>query len=154
MPLKNYTTTVSAIKTIGEIQEKLVEHGASSIMVNYNLNKEPESLSFQIKASHGMLSFRLPANITKVEKIMIGRRAKPLNSYQYGYNDTIDKIHKQAMNTAWRTIKDWVESQLAMVETEMVSLEEIFLPYYLLNNGQTLFENMADSHFLLQEGKQ
>lgn len=35
MPLKNYTTTIKASKTIGEIQEILALRGARQIMIDY-----------------------------------------------------------------------------------------------------------------------
>lgn len=53
-PLKNYTTEISAMKSVGEIQGKLVAHGASSVLVNYGPDREPVSLSFVIRTSGGI----------------------------------------------------------------------------------------------------
>jgi hypothetical protein len=41
---------------------------------------------------------------------------------------------------AWRIIKDWVEAQMAILESQMVQMEEIFLPYMVNRQGQTFFE--------------
>lgn len=41
---------------------------------------------------------------------------------------------------AWRIVKDWVEAQMAILESEMVQMEEIFLPYMVSASGQTFFE--------------
>ena len=38
---------------------------------------------------------------------------------------------QQAIRTSWRTLKDWVEAQMALLETGMVTMDEIFLPYML-----------------------
>jgi hypothetical protein len=38
---------------------------------------------------------------------------------------------------------------MALLETEMVSLEEIFLPYLVDRTGKTLFERMERQGFLL-----
>lgn len=147
MPLKNYTTGVSSIKSIGQIQGNLVAHGASAIMINYGVDKEPESLSFIIPTLQGEISFRLPANIVSVQKVLQEQRVRKV----------VEK--DQASRVAWRIIKDWVDAQIAIVETEMVTLEQAFLSYMLVQGGrQTLYESMVESHFLLspkalQEGK-
>ncbi len=36
MPIANYSTTVPAMKSVGEIQGILVAHGAKSIIIDYN----------------------------------------------------------------------------------------------------------------------
>ena len=61
--------------------------------------------------------------------------------------------HQQAVRIAWRIVKDWVRAQMAILETEMVKMEQIFLPYMITNNNQTLYESMVDRGFYLTEGK-
>jgi hypothetical protein len=61
MPLKNYTTEVPAQKSIGEIEKKLLAHGATSMLINYSLGR-PESVSFIVPTRDGSFPFRLPAN--------------------------------------------------------------------------------------------
>ena len=58
------------------------------------------------------------------------------------------------MRVAWRILKDWVEAQLALIETGMVSVEQVFLPYCQSGNGETLFEAIRKKKFagLLMEG--
>ena len=36
----------------------------------------------------------------------------------------------------WRILKDWVEAQMALLETGMVTMDESFLPY-MVSGGQT-----------------
>jgi hypothetical protein len=48
--------------------------------------------------------------------------------------------YAQAERVAWRIIKDWVETQMAILESQMVQMEEIFLPYMVNRQGQTFFE--------------
>ncbi|KKK48060.1 hypothetical protein LCGC14_3148970, partial [marine sediment metagenome] len=76
MPIKNYTTTISAMKSIGEIQGILVAHGAKAIQIEYGDDREPCSLSFIIPTPQGGLSFRLPANIKAMEKVLLQQGAK------------------------------------------------------------------------------
>jgi hypothetical protein len=48
--------------------------------------------------------------------------------------------YEQAERVAWRIIKDWVEAQMAILDTQMVKMEEVFFPYMLNGQGQTLFQ--------------
>jgi hypothetical protein len=41
---------------------------------------------------------------------------------------------------AWRQILRWVQAQMALVETKMVKVEEVFLPYIQGPGGQTVYE--------------
>jgi len=53
----------------------------------------------------------------------------------------------QARRTAWANIRDWLDAQMALIETEQVKLEEIFLPYMTDRSGKTLFEYMQENDF-------
>jgi hypothetical protein len=56
---------------------------------------------------------------------------------------------------AWRITKDWVEAQLAIIESQMVTTAQVFLPYAVTSNGQTLYEYIGqNTQLLLGEGKQ
>jgi hypothetical protein len=41
---------------------------------------------------------------------------------------------------------------MALLETEMVKMEQIFLPYMITGDNKTLFERMVDHKFMLPEG--
>jgi hypothetical protein len=61
----------------------------------------------------------------------------------------------QAVRTAWRIVKDWVEAQMALVETQMVTTQQVFLPYAIMKDGRTLTEHVEQNPaFLLGEGAQ
>jgi hypothetical protein len=47
---------------------------------------------------------------------------------------------EQAERVAWRIVKDWVDAQMAILESEMVQMDEIFLPYMLNQNNMTLYQ--------------
>lgn len=53
----------------------------------------------------------------------------------------------------WRIVKDWVSAQMAILETEMVRMEQVFLPYVMTQSGKTLYETMVDHHFQLPGGE-
>src|SRR5947199_98298 len=60
---------------------------------------------------------------------------------------------QQVYRTAWKNIHDWIDAQLALVKTEMVKMEEVFLPYMQDKQGVTFFERMEQQGFLLDSGK-
>ena len=142
MPIANYSTTVDALKTVGEIQGILVAHGARSILMNYGKDGSIESLSFIVETPYGDMPIRLPIDARAVLKVLEKERVPP----RYAN-------YQQAVRIAWRIVKDWVRAQMAILETEMVKMEQIFLPYMITKNNQTLYESMVDRGFYLTEGK-
>ena len=49
--LLNYTTAISAQKTVGEITTMLVLHGATAVLMNYDDGGLIKSLSFKVKTA-------------------------------------------------------------------------------------------------------
>lgn len=141
MAIKNYTTTINANKTIGEIQELLSKHGATAIMTEYS-NGNVTGLSFKIMTPRGEMGVRLPANTDRVLQVLRNQRKK---------NNKVKDTMEQATKTAWRIIKDWIDAQMAILETEMVEMEEIFLPYMINNDGQTLYQAFKNNQLMLGE---
>lgn len=137
MPLLNYTTKVDVYTTLGAIQGQLVRHGARKIMQDYDENGRITSLSFLVDTPSGPRGIRLPANVDAVHTVLIRQKVK------------CDR--EQAERVAWRIIKDWVEAQMAILESEMVQIDEIFLPYMVNNAGRTLFEAYRENAGLLEE---
>lgn len=138
MPLLNYTTKVDVYTTIGAIQGQLVKHGAKKIMQEYDDAGRITALSFQIDTPNGMRGIKLPSNAEAVRHVLVRQKVK------------CDVV--QAERVAWRIIKDWVEAQMAILESEMVQMDEIFLPYMLNSKGQTVFEAYQSQQLWLGEG--
>ncbi len=139
--IANYSTTVTALKSIGEIQGILVAHGAKSIFMDYD-NGEPIGLSFIVSTPYGDMPFKLPANIDRVQSVLNHQRVRT----------RVDR--ELASRVAWRILKDWVRAQSAILETEMVSIDQIFLPYMQMQNGKILYEVMVDHKLALPKGEE
>lgn len=153
MPIANYTTEVPAMKSVQEIQNMLVAHGANTIVIDYD-GKAPAALAFLIKTTQGELPFRLPANVKQVEKILLNMRARPPETWHRDYEKVMGRIQQQSARVAWRIIKDWVRAQMAILETVMVKIEQVFLPYLDMGGGKTLYDAMSERGFKqLGEGK-
>ena len=136
MPILNYTTTVNVYKTLGEIQMQLVKHGAKKIMQDYDDQGRITALSFMVDTPAGPRGIRLPANVDAVHAVLHRQKVK------------CDR--EQAERVAWRILKDWVEAQMAILESEMVQIDEIFLPYMVNQSGQTLFEAYRSNQLMLE----
>lgn len=138
MPILNYTTTVNVFKTLGEIQMQLVKHGAKKIMQDYDDDGRITALSFLVDTPTGPRGIRLPANVDAVHGVLTRQRIK------------CDR--EQAERVAWRIVKDWVEAQMAILESEMVQMDEIFLPYMVDRAGQTMFQAYRNNRLMLEGG--
>jgi hypothetical protein len=137
MPLLNYTTTIAADKTVAEIQAILAAHGARRITLDYDAG-HIMALEFEVDTPNGTVPIRLPTDPRPVLAVM--RRQKVPARYL---------TEQQALNVAWRIVKDWVSAQMAIIETRMVVMEQVFLPYIVSPTGDTLYDALAQRRFLL-----
>ncbi len=138
MPILNYTTKVDIYSTIGQIQGILVKHGAKRIVQDYE-GEKIVALCFAIDTPIGERGVRLPSNVSAVYTVLQRQKVKC--------------DYAQAERVAWRIIKDWVEAQMAILESEMVHIDQIFLPYMMNDEGQTIYELFQQKQLLLTEGR-
>lgn len=135
MPIKNYTTKVPAAQTVGEIQGILAAHGARKVMMDYGDDGKVECVTFALDVGGVMQGFRLEARPEGVLAVMD--------------KDRVKCDQEQAERIAWRNVKDWITAQLALVETEQATMDELFLPMRMDRSGQTLYELMQSGVQLL-----
>ena len=141
MALLNYSTTVDAYKTVAEIEQMLVRHGAKSIMKSYE-GEDVTSLSFLIDTGNGNIPVKLPVRLDDVLQVLTEqKKAHP--------KANIKATREQANRVAWRILKDWIEVQMARLDMQMVKFEEIFLSYIETADGKTVYEKLEEKHFLL-----
>ncbi len=139
MPIKNYTTKISVERTLGEIHGNLAVHGARKVMFDYDDTGKIEAVCFSVMTPNGECGYRLPANVDATHRVL--------------HEQGVKCDREQAARVAWRIVKDWVDAQLAILETEMVSFDEIFLPYMIADrNGATLYQLYCDNRLELGAG--
>lgn len=138
MPLLNYTTEVPASRSIGAVQALLVEAGARAIQTEYDNVGTPTGLAFLMETAYGPRHFSLPVNAPRVESVLRRQRVAP--RYQ---------TPQHAERVAWRIMKDWLEAQVAIIRTEMVTLDQVMLPYMRGDNGLTVYEVYRDQQLAL-----
>lgn len=136
MPIKNYTTNIDIFTTIGTIQGCLVKHGAKKITTDYDDNGRVTALSFLIDTPSGQRGIMLPSNVEGVQQTLAKQRVK------------CDR--EQAEKVAWRILKDWIEAQMAILESNMVQMDEIFLPYMTNDRGQTVYQLYQEQQLMLE----
>jgi hypothetical protein len=134
MAILNYTTKIDSIKTIGEITQCLVAHGANKIVSDYD-GQIPINVTFTITLNDTPIFYSLPANFTGVLKAMEKNKKVPRNLC----------TKEQAIRVSWRIIKDWVEAQMAIVEADLADMAEVFLPYAVTPSGNTLYHEIKNN---------
>jgi hypothetical protein len=144
MPLLNYTTQISADKTVTEIQWLLAKAGANRIVNDYDGNGFIVAMAFSLDINGQTIGFRLPTDWRPVQAVLSEQRvSKSLQTQE------------QALRVSWRIVKDWIEAQLAIIESQMVTMDQVFLPYAMTKLGNTLYDEMKQSgHLLLSGGNQ
>ncbi len=138
MPILNYTTAVDVQKTLGEIQQCLAKRRVQAMLQEYDEHGNPTALSFKVMTPFGLMTYRLPANVDKVLKVLERQKGVP---YRLA-------TKAQAARVAWRIVKVWIEAQCAFIESEMVTLDQVFLPYAQDNQGQTVYERLTGEKFI------
>ena len=138
------TTKIAPAVTVGQIQKLLGEHQASHILMEYE-NGEVSGLVFNIRGPDSDMPFRLPCRWKAVLQILQSRRKRHTIRSDW---------ESQAKRVAWRQILRWVEAQLALVETGMVKIQEVFSPYLIVNKNKTLYEQLESTRFQLIHKKE
>lgn len=134
MPIKNYTTKIAPEKTIGEIQGLLLTWKVREVSIRWDDQGAPAALWFVLPTKWGERSYLMPANVDGVWAVL--RRTVNSNTL---------RVH--AARVAWRTVQDWLEAQLAVVQAGSAVLEQVMLPYMSSDDGdRTVFDVAADKY--------
>ena len=94
-------------------------------------------LKWCVDSPRGALGFALPINVEATYKVLTAERILVTNE---------QARQEQALRTAWRIVKEWVAAQMALIETGMVEMEEVFLPY-MLSGDRTVYQVLSEGNF-------
>lgn len=141
MALKNTYARLHAGAYIQGAQDALVKAGATGIQTEYE-DGRIVSLAFLLKINESIINFRLPVNWRNFQNVLKKEKNPRSKDDNYCYK------------VAWACTKDWIEAQMAFVESENVTVPQVFLPYAVGKNNKTLFENIANNpgNLLLGDG--
>jgi len=144
MAIKNYTTQIPVEKTIGEIEAILAKAGANKILKDYDGAGNIVAVSFMVLIDNKNIPFKLPIELNAwiaLINLACDERRNGRRILSESYRDDAD----QARRVGWRVIKDWIDAQMALVETKTVKFDQVFLPYvYDLKSNQTLYEKFIE----------
>ena len=138
--LKNYTSTVSPLRSIARIEQELQKIGVTHIAKLYD-NGNVTGIVFQI-AHNGMpLTFKLSARTQAIETLKLAGVKRPRK-------DTQSRVKDQSRRTAWKIVSDSVAVKVAEIMIEGRNTIEAFLSsVYNMQKDQTLFEQIEAGKF-------
>lgn len=147
MALYMETTKIPVESTVADIQRVLSRYRCKAIATKFTDAGEVEAVVFSIDYGGREMPFKLPARWEPIFELLNKSRS-PRNQEKLAVQD-----QEQAKRVAWRQILRWVEAQLALVQTNMVEMAEVFMPYIALRSGQTAFEAVRAGGFAMLEHK-
>jgi len=135
------TTDVPVERSAGEITSKLVEAGATRVAAIYS-DRKMAGIEFHFEQDRLEFPFQIPAKVSAIfDKLWSAR--------SHLHKGPADRaiLTAQAERIAWRQLYRWVEAQVALIETGMVSNIQVFTPYMLVAGGRTVFELVMEQRF-------
>ena len=145
MAILNYTTEVPLERSIGEISQLLARKGAKSIQTDYSDTGSPTGLAFVMAVGGLLVRFQLPNNAEGVYRVIL--KDKPYNVNRRCTLEAYQqRIRLQAERVSWRIVKDWVEAQLALIESGQAEMGQVFMPYAMQRDGRTMYEIFVENN--------
>ena len=140
------TTKIEPEHTVAQIQKVLGKYGAGAILTEYDKG-EVTAVCFKVNVNGKDIPFKLPCKPEAIYQVLLKRKKRTPS------NRGADTMILQSKRVAWRQILRWIEAQMALVETNMVKLQEVFMPYIQMNLGHTLYEQLEGTKFKMLEHK-
>jgi len=127
------TTTVSVIRSCAEIEEILVAHGATQILKTFEAGNV-EGFQFLFNLNGTQAIFKVPFRWREIQRLA--------EQHQTRYKKTATE--EQARRIAARVALQWIKAQFAFIDAGQVSFTEVFMPYLMVSETQTLYERLSE----------
>lgn len=156
MFLKNYTSEVPVSQTIYKIEQVLIKAGVNGIAKEYGPTGKVSAISFQIKVGETpTFNIRLPADeVAATQALWLNyangdKLAPDGNSLVWNNRKSKRRADfvEQGERTAWKLIQDWVEVQISMIQMKQADFVQVFMPYVVLEDGQTVYQRLKGDGF-------
>jgi hypothetical protein len=134
----NFSTTVAAEKTAAECVLMLGHYGATQVTLFFGEHALPTGMTFVIDTPGGQRGYKLTADFDRACRALLNNREVPRKN----------SGRAQAERTAWKTLRDWLASQLLMIETGLLDPEQALLAYSVNEQGRTLWDVTAERRAL------
>lgn len=142
MAVRNYTTQIKVEKTVSEIETILIKFGAQGIYKEYQ-GTRIQSIMFFLFKDGQKIPFKLPISLDKTRTII----NKAVNEGKLSKKYLQEPLRsEQGERVACRIIKDWIDSQLSLLEMEFSEATEILLPYaFDYSQNKTLYQKFIEN---------
>lgn len=136
MPIANYTTGKAVEETQAEIILALRRRGVTRISTVYDTTDTPSGLEFTMETPYGPRDFALPIRTD-------GVRAALMKAEKDGEFESSRKragtftTSEHAARVAWAIARDWLRAQAALIDANLVTLDEVMFPWMPGGNSQT-----------------
>lgn len=128
------TTKKTPEATMAEIQRVLRKYSLKKFRADYD-NGEIVGCIFSIDIAGEEVAFRLPI------------RWEPLYNLAKAGRTRYIRDKEQAQRVAWRIQLRWIEAQLAIVDIGQAAFQEVFFPYAMVDNHETVYEKFSKQSF-------
>lgn len=133
-----YTTTVPVERTVTEVVQLLGAHGADAIGLTY-ADRKPTGVNFLLSTPSGQAAFALPVDSSGMLRLLRATKSAAVRPKH--------RTAEQAERVAWRVVRQWLEAQLALVDAQLATLDQVMLPY-LQVDGRSLYAAYSESRQL------
>lgn len=139
MAIANYTTSKSVEDTAAEIITALRRRGITRISTVYDDHGEPSGLEFTMRTDYGPRDFALPIRTAGVLEAL--KRAEAAGEFAASRKKAgTFTTPAHAARVAWAIARDWLRAQSALLDTELVTLDEVMFPWMVGgSDGRTAF---------------
>lgn len=136
MSIAFYTSDVEVAKTAGDIQALLARRGVTRISTLYSEeNGEAIGLGFTLRTDYGIRDFEMPVRIDGVYAALASDTAIPKRK----------RTREQAQRTAWRIAHALLVAQVALIDAELATLDELMMPFMVDGSGVTAYQALRRS---------
>lgn len=135
MAISFYTSDVAVAKTAGDIQALLARRGVARISTLYAENGEAAGLGFTLRTDYGIRDFEMPVRIDGVYAALAADASIPKSK----------RTREQAQRTAWRIAHALLVAQVALIDAELATLDELMMPFMVDGTGATAYQALRSS---------
>ena len=146
MAILNYTTEVPPERSVAEITSLLVRKGARSVTQDFFDDGRYRAVTFIMVVGGIPTRFQLPVNIDGVAGALLKEKPYNYSRHRGGHDAYIRKMRERAEWISWRILKDWVEAQMALIESGQADSAQVFLPYVVEQSGRTIYELFVEAN--------
>lgn len=140
--MKNYTTGIAVEKTVMEIEQLLVKFGAEGIYKDYK-GTRIAGLMFFLRKNGQKIPFKIPMKTDKMRNVVM--KLVQEGKLPRKFNEEPLRT-EQGERIGWRVCKDWIHSQLSLMEMEFADSVELFLPYaYNMAEDKTMYQKFLEN---------